>query len=120
APRPDRQPGPAAGHAGPGLTGRTRHDPPDRPGDQADPRRPDLPAPAPRTRHPLGRLDPPPPGTSTLVPPARTPKARLRPGQLAKCGCRTSEAPPLTAEISGSAGASLRVSSSWPSKGRSL
>ena len=35
--------------------------------------------------------------------------AEIRPGQLAKCGCRTSEAPPLTAEICGSAGASVRV-----------
>ena len=43
----------------------------------------------PATRHPLGRLDPPPPGPRTLVPPARTAKTGLRPGQLAKCGCRT-------------------------------
>jgi hypothetical protein len=30
-------------------------------------------------------------------------------------GCRPSEAPPLTAEISGSAGALVRVGASWPS-----
>ena len=36
-------------------------------------------------------------------------------GQALKCGCRTSEAPPLTAEICGSAGAPVRVGASWPS-----
>src|ERR1017187_10897768 len=58
----------------------------------------------------------PPPGMIPLVPQTRTPGTQLLPGQLAIGCCRTSEAPPLTAEISGSAGASLRVSSSWPSK----
>jgi hypothetical protein len=39
--------------------------------------------------HPLGRLDPPPPGPIPLVPQTRTPKARLSPDRLAKCGSRT-------------------------------
>ena len=37
-------------------------------------------------------------------------RAPLCPAHGAKCGCLTSEAPPLTAEICGSAGASARVS----------
>ena len=45
----------------------------------------------PVARHPLGRLDPPPPGPLTMVPQTR--QARLRPrdrpGQLVKCGCLT-------------------------------
>ena len=41
-------------------------------------------------------------------------KPELCPGQLAMCDCRTSEAPPLTAEICGSAGASVRAGASWP------
>jgi diketogulonate reductase-like aldo/keto reductase len=41
-------------------------------------------------------MDPPPPGPIPLAPPARTPKAGLRPGQLAKCGCPT-RAPGLLA-----------------------
>src|SRR5450755_352586 len=42
-------------------------------------------------RHPLGRMDPPPPGPVTMVPSALTtgPRRRDHPGQLAKCGCRT-------------------------------
>ena len=58
----------------PGAAGRPWHDPADGPGDPADPRRPDRPAAPAPARHPLGRLDPPPPGTCTLVPPACTPK----------------------------------------------
>jgi SRSO17 transposase len=101
APRPHQRPGAAAGLARPAAAGRPRPGPADRPGDQAHHRRAHRPAAARAAGHPLGRLDPPPPGTGTLVPPARTPQTRLCPGQLAKCGCRTSEAPPLTAEICG-------------------
>ena len=49
----------------------TRHDPADHPGDQAAARRPHHPAPAPVACHPLGRMDPPPPGPLTMVPPTR-------------------------------------------------
>src|ERR1700730_6191472 len=37
-------------------------------------------------------MDPPPPGPLPLVPPARQTRQRRRdrPGQIAKCGCRTS------------------------------
>ena len=61
------------------------------PGDQAPARRPHHPAPAPVARHPLGRLDPPPPGPLTMVPQTRQtrPRRRTFPGQLAKCGCLT-------------------------------
>ena len=47
--------------------------------------------PAPVAGHPLGRLDPPPPGPLTMVPPTRQtrPPARIRPGQTVKCGCLT-------------------------------
>ena len=52
---------------------------------------PHHPAPAPVARHPLGRLDPPPPGPLTMVPQTlqTRPRRRNRPGQLVKCGCRT-------------------------------
>src|SRR5690348_5093819 len=39
---------------------------------------------------------------------------------VTKCRWSTSEAPPLTAEICGSAGVPLQVSASWPSSGRLL
>jgi hypothetical protein len=42
------------------------------------------------------------------------------PALLTKCGCSISEAPPLTAEICGSGGASLLVSASWPPQDRLL
>ena len=63
----------------------------------------------------------PPPGPSTLVPPAPdTAESGNTPWSASKCGCRTSEAPPLTAEIRGSAGVSLQVGALWPSQGRLL
>ena len=67
------------------------HDPADHPGDQAAARRPHHPAPAPVARHPLGRMDPPPPGPLTMVPQTHQarPPARIRPGQTVKCGCLT-------------------------------
>src|SRR6185312_15993158 len=47
------------------------------------------PAEAARPRCPLAPVAAPPPGTIPLVPPARTPGAQLRPGQLAIGRCRT-------------------------------
>ena len=115
--RPHRHPGTAPGPGRSAAARRARHDPADHPRDQAAARRPHHPAPAPVARHPLGRMDPPPPGPLTMVPQTRQtrPRRRDRPGQLAKCGCRTSEAPPLTSEICGSGGAPVRVGASWPS-----
>ena len=85
--------GAAPGQARPVATAGTRHDPADHPGDQAPARRPHHPAPAPVARHPLGRMDPPPPSPLTMVPQTRQtrPRRRDRPGQLAKCGCRTGQ-----------------------------
>ena len=47
--------------------------------------------PCPVARHPLGHMDPPPPGPLTMVPQTRQTRPRRRncPGQLAECGCRT-------------------------------
>ena len=89
APGPHRYPGATAPRSRPGAPARPRHDPADGPGDQADPRRPDRQAAPAAVRHPLGRLDSPPPGPRPLVPPARTPKVGRCSGQLAKCGCPT-------------------------------
>ena len=41
--------------------------------------------------------------------PARPRRRHLTAGHGSKCGCRTSEAPPLTAEIRGFAGVSVQV-----------
>ena len=93
AARPDRHPGTAPGQARPAAARRAGHDPADHPRDQAPARRARHPAPAPVACHPLGRLDPPPPGPLTMVPQTRQarPRRRKRPGQLAKCGCRTGD-----------------------------
>jgi hypothetical protein len=66
---------------------RARYDPADHPGNQAPARRPHRQAAATLARHPLGRLDPPPPGLLTMVPQTHQarPRRRDRPGQLAKC-----------------------------------
>jgi transposase len=90
--RPHRHPGPAPGPPRPAATAGTRHDPAHHPGDQAAARHPHYPAPAPVACHPLGRVDPPPPGPRTMVPQTRQarPPARIRPGQTVKCGCLSS------------------------------
>jgi SRSO17 transposase len=94
AARPHRHPSAAPGQARPAATAGTRHDPADHPRDQAAARRPHHPAPAPAARHPLGRLDPPPPSPLTMVPQTRQtrPLRRDRPAQLVKCGCLTRNA----------------------------
>jgi DDE superfamily endonuclease len=86
---PHRHAGPPTGQAGPAPAARSRDDPADRPRGQPPARRRHA-QPA-RPRRTLVRLDPPPPGPLTLVPPARQTrqKHRDRPGQLAKGGCRT-------------------------------
>ena len=69
-----------------------RDDPADRPRGQPPAHRSHPHATPTRPRRPLVRLDPPPPGPLTLVPPARQtrPEPRDHPGQLANGGCRTS------------------------------
>jgi hypothetical protein len=57
APTPRHRPRPGR----PAATAGTWHDPADHPGDQATARRPHHPRPFPVARHPLGRMDPPPP-----------------------------------------------------------
>jgi len=94
----------------------SRHDRADSPRDQAPAHRPTHHDQAARTRRPLAHLATPSPGPLPLLPQARTthPRGRDRPGQLTNGGWSTSEAPPLTSEICGSAGVSLRAGSSWP------
>ena len=109
----ERTDGQAPPPAAPGQATRgPRTDPAHRPRDQTPARRRPPPSTATRPHRPLAPVATPPPGTIPLVPQTRTPGTHLRPGQLAIGDCRTSEAPPLTAEICGSAGVSLRVSSS--------
>ena len=76
APRPYRYPGAPACAARPGTARRPRHDPADRARGQAHPRRPRCPALASRPRRALGRLDPHPPGSLTMVPPAHQTRPR--------------------------------------------
>ena len=68
---PHRHPGTAPGQARSAATAGTRHDPADHPRNQAPPRRPHHPAPAPVACHPLGHMDPPSPGPLTMVPQTR-------------------------------------------------
>jgi hypothetical protein len=75
---PHRHPGTAPGQARSAATAGTRHDPADHPRDQAPPRRPHHPAPAPVARHRLGHMDPPSPGPLTMVPQTRQTRPRHR------------------------------------------
>jgi hypothetical protein len=68
---PHRHPGAAPGPARSAATRRARHDPADHPRAQAAARRPHHPAPAPMACHPLGCMDPPPPGPLAMVPQTR-------------------------------------------------
>ena len=89
--RPHRHPGAATSNAWPAPATRPGNDPADRPRGQTPARCRHHHATPAWPHRTLVRLDPPPPGPLTLVPPARQTrqKHRDRPGQLAKCGCRT-------------------------------
>ena len=97
--RPHRHPGPAPREPRPGTAARPRPDPADHPRDKRLLAAVLQPAHLRRTRRTLAQLGTPPPGPITLVPPARTTKPGLCPGQLAIGGSHTtSKAPGPCAE----------------------